>query len=292
MKRTIFSSTGLVIVYLMAVIGFSSCSSNDGGTAFTGGGAPTVDGKNLKYIKEGYNVSILDYDTDGRVLSILKNGVKTIYSYSDDQVTCTSTASGSAPSGYVVTYSLTGGRITKKTNDEGNIVATYEYDANGFLISYSTSESSTSSDTSGSLTHTSSEKFTYTWKDGNIETVTRDFNSSNTHTYSYGYARSNSQTSHRVSTYTYSSHTLTLPLFVVGDDEVLGWQGYFGRMSRNLPSKEQRVETQEFFDGTDNKVYTSTSSTEYVYSFNGNMLEKVTLTQDGYIFSVIELTWN
>lgn len=301
MKKTIFSSTGLVVVFLMAAIGFSSCSSSDGNSASTGGGAPTVDGKQLKYVKVGSTVTILDYDTEGRVLSLTTNGSKIVYSYSESQVTKT-TSSGSS-SAKVVTYTLTNGRITQKiekgaSSSNGDLITTYEYDGNGYLISASYSGTESSSESYAKYTYTESKRTTYTWNDGNVETTTSDRIDTYTYTPTSGSASTNSSTSHGVDTYTYSSHTLTLPLFDMGDDSVLAWQGYFGRSCRNLPSKVQSVTQRESSEsGSSSKsVSTSTDTTEYVYSFNGNILEKVLVTYTSNSGSVnvetIELSWN
>lgn len=308
MKKEFLLNKGFMVALLAVAVGFAACSSDDDNDDNSkGGAAPVVNGKKLAFIKNGSSTTIYEYDSDGRIISATGSGYKRIYNYSENQITCTSSY-GSGSSADITTYMLTDGRITKKIekasssysgsyNSSGNDrITNYTYDG-GQLISVECTYVSSYSYSSSSSSTTQRYKTTYIWRDGNVYQMTYEYNyNSESRSTSDSYYSSNNSTyssqSKTVTTYTYSDKSAQVPIIYV-DDEVLYFQGYFGKKISNLASKEQSIET---YSSTGGSVSTTTSSREYVYSFNSDMLEKILITSTsdngGTSIETVEVSWN
>lgn len=305
MKKEFLLNKGFMVALLAVAVGFAACSSDDDNDDNSkGGAAPVVNGKKLAFIKNGSSTTIYEYDSDGRIISATGSGYKRIYNYSENQITCTS-SDGSGSSADITTYMLTDGRITKKiqkvsssydgyNNSSGNDrITNYTYDG-GQLISKEHTYVSSYSSSSSSSSRTERYKTTYIWRDGNVYQTTYEENESST---SGSYYSSNNSTyssqSKTVTTYTYSDKSAQVPIIYVGDDDVLSFQGYFGKQNSNLVSKAQSIETSSYSGGS---VSTKTSSEEYVYSFNSDMLEKILITytsnNGSTSIATVEVSWN
>lgn len=303
MKKEFLLNKGFMVALLAVAVGFAACSSDDDNDDNSkGGAAPVVNGKKLAFMKQGSSTTIYEYDSDGRIISATGSGYKRIYNYSENQITCTSSY-GSGSSADITTYMLTDGRITKKIekasssysgsyNSSGNDrITNYTYDG-GQLISEACTYVSSYSYSSSSSSTTTRYKTTYSWRDGNVYQATYEYNSESSTSDSY-YSSNNSTSSRKtVTTFTYSDKSAQVPIMYV-DDEVLYFQGYFGKKISNLVSKEQSVETSSYSGGS---VSTKTSSREYVYSFNSDMLEKILITSTsdngGTSIETVEVSWN
>lgn len=317
-----FGQLCVVMMAILAIGTFTSCSSDDDDEVTQGGGAPTADGKKLQFVKEGSSTSIFEYDNEGRVLKVTRSGSTILFTYSESQVTVTATHNGST-SAEVTTYMLTNGRITKSiekssSTSESDFITDFTYDGNGCLTTVDYSYSTNWSNGNNTNSSNSNTKTSYTWKDGNVTSVKRDYTNTSTSSYTRDnyeyingqyvnrpitYTNTHRESSVRETIYTYSTHTYTMPPYEGDAEDILRWQGFFGKNNRNLVSKEQITRTSTSSDSssdsteqTNPSVSTSSSTIDYSYTFNGNALEKmfVTTTSDNNNVNVetIEFSWN
>jgi len=277
---------------LVSTVLVSSCKSDDDDDErTTGGSAPTVDGKKLSFVKVGSTTTIFEYNNEGKVLTVTSGSHKLTFTYSDTEVTCISSNSSSTSSADKTTFLLTNGRITKRVED--NDVIEYNYDGNGCMnnVKYSYSEANENNK------YTSQTTTSFTWKDGNVATTVRDGYS--TSSYSSGtYSYTSTSSSKKTTVYTYSQHAFTMPPFEADAEEVLRWQGYFGKNNTNLPSKEQAttVSTRKSSSSSNEETSTNSYTIDYTYGFTGGALDKIIETHTDNngktTIETIEFSWN
>ena len=313
--KTKFYSLMLMMVAFVTIGSLTSCSKDDDDEVTQGSGAPTADGKKLQFVKiDSSSPFLFEYDSEGRVLKVTSNSKTILFNYSETQVTSTTTYSGSS-SAEVVTYMLTNGRITKSiekasSSSGSDYITEFTYDGNGCL----TTIKYTNSSTYDKSTSNSTNRTTYTWKDGNVVNCKKENNYTSVYTYTdYQYVngsyqnvtntRTTTETSITETNYTYSNHAYTLPALEADANEILRWQGFYGKNSSNLTSKEQitRTYTSSTKDTGSKEtvnpnVSTSSYTIDYSYTFNGSSLEKIFVTttdnNNKVTVSTIEMSWN
>ena len=210
----------LLVAFLsmLAVTTFTSCGDDVEENGYKEGAAPIVNGKRLVKINE----QEIGYNADGQIVRITSrynDGTiyDTSYSYELYRIVI---------SPYDDIYYLTNGRITSckygfylaDEEKSTEATATYEYDNWGYIKT-----------TTHPLSVVDDEMETYDtkWKDGNIQKITRTY-----------------EDSIEEITYTYTSHANNIPpLFYEFPlmDNMLEWQGYFGKRCKNLPATQIRI---------------------------------------------------
>jgi hypothetical protein len=110
-------------------------------------------------------------------------------------------------------------------------------------------------------------------------TTTKSWTSSTSSSYPYTTTwtpktETSTSKSTTVKEYTYTNYDNVLPLFSDEVDEVLAWQGYFGKSSNNLPQKMERTYTNSTGSST-TRIYT------YDYTFTDNVVTKMIETKTG-----------
>ena len=225
MKNTVRSILilSLVSIFLMA------CSSDDTEPESTGNkfSAPTINGKRLVKIKQGDTFTSLEYNSQGQVSKVKhhsKDGTirENSYWYEDRSVIW---------SPYKHIYNISNGyavecNFTALTSDDENAMTvecqeSYLYDAQGCLLKaikppYDFAEEDPIN-----------EIYNYTWKDGNIISVTEKTSRENIIL---------SENTEFIINYTTIENTI--PLFFTyyySNNLYLEWQGYFGKRCKNLP---------------------------------------------------------
>lgn len=302
MKRNIFFLASLFVVGL-CITACGDDDNKDGNTSDRGGSAATVDGKRLVQMIEDDDTLSYEYNSEGKIVMLLYGSdgrEKWYYSYNDNQITVSSSYSYSSSS----TYTVENGRITKEILSNGsgsdNSVYNYEYDSDGHLIAirYSSNHTSPATYEHGtSYENSTTNNTTFTWQDGNMiksveeyisTTTTKSWTSTTSSTYPYTTTWTpktvtSTSKSSTVKEYTYTNYDNVLPLFSEVDD-VLSWQGYFGKSSKNLPQKMEKTSTSS--DGSSNtRIYT------YDYTFTGNVVTKMIETKTGSSSSVDKYTF-
>lgn len=299
---------------LVSTVLVSSCKSDDDDDS-----DPIFpSGKKLQFVKNGSSTTRFEFDNNtNRVLSVTENGSKTLFSYTDNQITVTTTANGQNS---VTTYMLTNGRITKSiiksNNSESDLITNFAYDGNGCLTSANFTYTTTQTYEDTNYRKETTKKTTdyrenFTWKDGNLvsktsnQTVTEE---STTIYYDYNYntntktVRSTDTSSEVTSTntdviYTHSDRVYRRP--ATKADEVLEWQGFFGTNNARLFSKAQITSTETTNTKYNNKETkgdpeVSSATVDYSYNFNGDLLQKIfeTTTIDNHVnVNEIEFSW-
>lgn len=258
MKRTLLLIS-TVLFSVMAVTIFTSCG-DDNEDVFTGGAAPTVNGKRLVRI----NRDEIGYNADGQVVRYKLNYGRVFvrdYSYEFNRIVVSS---------YNEIYYLTNGRITSLIYDKGEsteATATYEYDNNGYL----------KKTTYPADVHPMREKEIHeiTWKDGNIQKIISN------------YYIDDIKNAMEETTYTYTPHANNIPsLFHEFTfsliDHILGWQGYFGKRCKNLPATKIWI---EYGIENNSRVLHSKITDNYDYTIENGLVTKI---KDVYVFETFD----
>ena len=302
--------TGLVLSF-----GFTSCSSDDdddSAISDRGGSAAVINGKRLVAIVEGNDTVRYEYNSAGQIVKVTDGDDEENYVYEDTKITYTQ--SGKSSSSRV--YLLTNGRITEETTVSNNSSSStptrrFTYDADGQLVkvTYSrTDENSYSSSYTYKTEETQTEE--YTWADGNVvmSVAKNEYKRTTTSTssewdyYSQTYkpvteTSWTSSTSTSTRTFTYSEHANTLPFFGMGSDEVLAWQGYFGKSLRQMPSRVVREYTSSSASSDGSSNSGDPTNTIYTYDYtieNGvvtKFIEQTTGQGDRARTTIINLVW-
>lgn len=209
MKKLLFFAAAL-----FAAVSFSACSDDkeDG----------NPDYKDVKLVKSidvtgdiGLTNSRIQYDGQNRVVKF--SNADREYNYEYDGSTLTVTDS-SNPENVIVATLNAGGYITNATwnYDDGgrksSMTFSFTYDKNGYLIS----------------SKDDNDEYIYTWKDGNLMTITAKHDDGDTHktTFTYGAAQSSMNLDLTYHTNDYGSE--------LGTCGWLGLLGFLGRPSKNL----------------------------------------------------------
>lgn len=246
----------------------SSSDDNENNDGFVGS-APTVNGKYLVRI----NSSELQYNVQGQLLKVKNknmtgNMAEISYSYEAKRII-------QHPLDMI--YYLKNGRVTEcrykvfTSIDENalevDIKETYEYDSNGYLVKKTRPGYDFTEDVGENIQTT-----VYEWRDGNVYkiTVTEDESVEET-------------------IISYTSYDNSIPNAAIGHydgfDGYLGWQGYFGKRCKNLPSKSITTQRNSIPERT---------VTNYDYTIENGIVTKVTTKWDHDSYTttnVFELEW-
>lgn len=280
---------------------FTSCSKDDEenrNILGTGGAATTVDGKRLvKMVNSNEKESTsYEYNSSGQISMVSYDEGKYLDSYSYDNNHNIITFSSSRYSSSKGEYTLSNGRIIKAVIEWSNSTSEYsckeeyEYNEDGYLDSIhsiiSTKEKSTKITTSIKTDQTTY----FTWIDGNLvnEKTSGKYKSEKWKLVGYNVYNGEYLPIHQGDTfekeieirteYTYTEHPNVLPEFSSGTNSILGWQGYYGKSSKNLPTKVVTRETDTYFNGYENTSSFKKNTITYDYTFNGNLVTKLTGT--------------
>lgn len=262
MKNQSFGSVFTVIVTIL-LFGIS-CSKEEDIIIDTGRPAPVVNGKHLVKITSIIHdavVAELSYNERGQLISSKKG--QDYFVYEQDRISRKFTIPN-----YFIYYHLNGGLITewRDTLDidgelKWNVEYTYEYDGSGHLIK------ETGPGPSVGIWYT----MTYEWRNGNIYKK---------------YWKTNSNDDYMIeSIINYTSYENTIPDFytfqapytlsiVIPNVNILGWLGYYGKRSKNLPASEiATLRSPDFpYESPGSSTY------NYEYIFKDGFVTKVTLT--------------
>jgi hypothetical protein len=253
-----FYILNLILGLLVSVSLFTACGSDDDDDDNGGGGSSSS--KRVKMLVEednGYHAeSTFSYDSKGRVVKVVKTETssdgtevsETTYQYGQMMITSQEVTNGWDSKNETHTYTLSNGLITKDvevqkypTNTNTSTMI-FSYDSDGYLLSQT-------NDYGYEVT-----KKDYVWSNGNMVSFdSREFEYSN-----YSWSKG---------MFIYFKGTNT--------DRYLQPYGYWGKMPKNLPSKD---------------VYKGWS---YDYVVSNGQVEKMTITNDktGEVSYVATFTW-
>ena len=208
MKTMKFVRFALMVV--LACVGFTACGGDDGDS----GGGSVPSGKQLvKMIEESSsttNVYVYEftYDSQGRLAKVnrTKNGQfnrSDTYDYSSNSINRIRTTEGGGTSR--IQYTLENGCIVKETHDNSSEIQ-YTYN-NGYLTTKTRTPYGSTSPTS---------IYTYSWSNGNLVSETHDVD---------------------IETCEYTNYIAPAMCVNFWDTIEVDLMGYYGKTSRNLPSK-------------------------------------------------------
>lgn len=319
MKKYYFS---LLSVFLVAAlcVGFTSCGDDGdddtgGNNRSQGGEATTVNGKRLVNARGGKDDISYEYNSFGQIIRTNNKTYTKTYSYNENNI-MVSTSNISYSSSYNTlpndTYSLSNGRITKvikSSSSNSDEVENYEYnyDYDGYLKTIIFSNSYSDNIGNTKKEHAISRIINYTWNDGNLVSENNKYTERTTTSYPIyqnnkpQYTSSSTYISEKniSKEYIYTEHPNVLPEFSMGTDAILGWQGYFGKSSRNMPLKVITTTSQKDTEYSSNGYltipysYSQTIITTYDYVFTDGVVTKLIATHTGKTtdVDVINYTW-
>lgn len=277
---------------------FPSCSKDeeDG----RGGAAATIDGKRLvEQNTNGKETVSYEYNASGQISVISFNEGKIKYqdsiSYDYDKIIMKS----SRYSSYLGEYIISDGRILNSIIQWSTSVLKYdckeeyEYNEDGYLKSIHSNISTKEEIDNYTNKYTKADKTTlFTWKDGNL-VQEKTFGTQKNETWKivgynnykgdylpvsqgdiYEYEFEN------IATYTYTEYPNVLPIFSSGTNYILGWQGYFGKSSSNIPQKIEMSEKEVPTSYTASPSIWNYNIT-YDYIFVGNLVTEMKVTRPG-----------
>lgn len=249
-----------------AVLAFTGCSDDDdegGGTPNAGNSyITTADGEKLLMTSDGHDS--YSYNADGLPTSWGWGSYSISYdpqrlSYSDRE-NYDFTLNGA---GY---FSAVSGTYEDEYR-KGSYRATFSYDGSGHLVKVSESGSETYYEDGEKYTETGSATTILTWTNGNLTKVEWKYSGnddgdkySGTETYTFDYDGDYANPLGQF------SHSLTYVYDFMDGCEDLAFFGFYGKSSKQLPSKITEKWTETDSEGTysDTDIYTAS------YTFNGN----------------------
>jgi len=267
-----------------AALAFTGCSDDD-----DEGGAPkadnsyitTEDGEKLLMTSDGHNT--YSYNTEGLPTGW---GARCSISYDPQQLSNNDreyydfTLNGA---GYI---SAVSGTYEDKYG-KGTERVTFSYDGSGHLVKVSASGSETYYEDGEKYTESGSATTILTWTNGNLTKVECKYSGnddgdkySETETYTFDYDDD----------YTNSigqfSHSLTYAYNFLDEFEELAFLGFYGKSSKQLPSKLTEKCTESDEGGTDSDTYTHTYTASYTFNSNGTLrAEKFGYSNYNYSYS-------
>ncbi|MCD8291461.1 MAG: hypothetical protein LUC91_08170, partial [Prevotella sp.] len=258
---------------------FTSCSDDDdddngGGSSSSSGVSiiTTDDGDQLLLKKVGSYLNF-SYDNQGRCTNIVvENNLDYDISYgpcviSDGDCWTANVTLNNA--GYMTKFDGSYYDKDGQYYEDGTYVMNCSYDSNGHLTKITITSDATEKDSYGTSNYSSSATATLTWKNGNLTKV--EYNSSDnedgdkstsTYTYTYSYGS-------KANKYQQCTTAFIEPFDIEDGFESLGYIGFLGKWSSDLPSSVDVVEDYE------SSYYSGHYSTTDTYSF--------TLNSDGTI---------
>ncbi len=203
---------GFALIAVLASVGFTACGGDDGDS---GGGAPS--GKQLvkmtEELRSNTYVYEFTYDSQGRVVkaNVTRNGLfdrSYSYEYYSNSITRTRTSASGGTS--KIQYTLENGCIVKEIHGNSSEIVQYTYNDGYMATKTITSYGSTSP----------AYTYTYSWSNGNLVSESRSHNG---HT--------------DLETCEYTNYIAPAMCVNFWDTIEVDLIGYYGKTSRNLPSK-------------------------------------------------------